>query len=263
MNCFRLVLSTCKDLPRCHAVRPALACARQLSATVLSYESKSTSKSSINSLFRYWTASTREFTKTAQTWQLAKHLSLGRPTRCTTHELQVQAGQLSRRSTLPKGGSSHGLPATCRQGLPRYCLPPDRSTLALRSRGFQTSSHPQHFRMYSVEALNLMPPDYIVYGILGLNVGVFALWQLEGLQKLMITHFTTSYNHLRTGHLHTLLTSGVSHRDLSHLFSNMFTFYFFGTSLAYSLGGTKVRQAAPSLLGAQSWVHSYFTGAHL
>jgi hypothetical protein len=233
MNCFRLVFSTCNDVPRCHAVRPALACARQLSA-MLSYESKYTSK--INALFRlYCTNSTRVGSEIAQAWQLAQHVSPVRPTRCMTNGLQAQAGQLSRRFSI-LSRSSHGLPAIYRQGPPKHCQPS-----ALQSRGFQSSSRLQHFQMQNVGSLDLMPPEYIVYGILGLNLGVFALWQVEGLKTLMRLHFSTSYNHLRLGYLHTLLTSGVSHQNLSHLFSNMFTFYFFGTSLAYSLGGTKVR----------------------
>jgi hypothetical protein len=86
-----------------------------------------------------------------------------------------------------------------------------------------------------------IPPDNIVYGIMACNFGVFVAWQQPQLRRTMSAHFTTSYSHLRAGYLHTLLTSSVSHSSMAHMFSNMFTFYFFGNSLGNVIGAVRVR----------------------
>ena len=49
-----------------------------------------------------------------------------------------------------------------------------------------------------------------------------------------------SENALRQGRYHTLITSCFSHQAGGHLFSNMFTLYFFGQNLANVVGGTRV-----------------------
>ena len=55
-----------------------------------------------------------------------------------------------------------------------------------------------------------------------------------------IGHAVVSEGALRQGRLHTLVTSCFSHQSGGHLFANMFTFYFFGRSLANIVGGQKV-----------------------
>lgn len=84
-------------------------------------------------------------------------------------------------------------------------------------------------------------PETVVYVVMGANFAVFGLWQVACMQGTMHTHFTTSMSHLRMGLLHTLLTHSVSHATFPHLFTNMFTLYFFGTSLVHFLGPTRVR----------------------
>lgn len=85
-----------------------------------------------------------------------------------------------------------------------------------------------------------LPPDTVVYSIMLLNFGVFMAWQGPALRRFMSTHFTTSHSHMKAGYLHTLLTHAVSHAEPMHLFSNMFTFYFFGSSLGGIIGSGRV-----------------------
>ena len=93
-----------------------------------------------------------------------------------------------------------------------------------------------------MRSLQQIPPEYVVYGMMGLNAAVFVAWQLAGPRNFMYAHFCSSYAHLRGGYLHTLLTSSVSHSSLGHLFTNMFTFYFFGQSVVQHLGVARVRR---------------------
>jgi hypothetical protein len=85
-----------------------------------------------------------------------------------------------------------------------------------------------------------IPPSSIVYGLLAANLGVYALWQIPSASSFMYKHFVLSQSHIRLGYYHTLFTHAVSHQALDHLFMNMFTFYFFGTSLANYIGGVRV-----------------------
>ena len=105
------------------------------------------------------------------------------------------------------------------------------------SRGFKM----QNLSMW--QRLNSLQPDHVVYAIIGLNIAIFGLWQTAPCRGFMYTHFTTSFTHLKMGYLHTLLTSSVSQQTVGHLFSNMFTFYFFGTSLLSVIGTVRVRSA--------------------
>ena len=64
-------------------------------------------------------------------------------------------------------------------------------------------------------------------------------------QEVVSTHAcarcAASYGHVSHGYFHTLLTSAFSHHSMGHIFSNMFTFYFFGSSLAQIIGSARVR----------------------
>lgn len=94
--------------------------------------------------------------------------------------------------------------------------------------------------------LSSWQPETVVYAIMGVNFVVFGMWQIRCMQGIMNAHFVTSYQHMRHGYLHTLLTTSVSQQGLSHLFTNMFTFYFFGTNLVQVLGSIRVRTFTPS-----------------
>ena len=65
-------------------------------------------------------------------------------------------------------------------------------------------------------------------------------FSLQQILKFWYGHAVVSEGALRQGRLHTLVTSCFSHQSGGHLFANMFTFYFFGRSLANIVGGQKV-----------------------
>jgi hypothetical protein len=110
-------------------------------------------------------------------------------------------------------------------------------------RSFHSSG--AHQQQHLPGGLGGMPPEYLVFGIVGINALVYMGWQNPNLWGFLNTHFVSSMTHLRRGYLHTLLTSSASHQNFGHLFSNMFTLYFFGQSLVHVLGPVRVRASAP------------------
>lgn len=77
--------------------------------------------------------------------------------------------------------------------------------------------------------------DSMVYGLIIANVAVFMLWQVAD-SKFMKDNFTISLDNIKSGRLHTSITSAFSHRDLEHIGSNMIGLYFFGMSIGRSFG---------------------------
>lgn len=110
----------------------------------------------------------------------------------------------------------------------------------MQTRSFRSSASQQRYQISNASFLSSLPPEQVVYALIGVNVAVYGFWQINSLRGFMNTHFSTSYTHLRMGYFHTLLTSGVSQANLSHLFSNMFTLFFFGPHLAHGLGAARV-----------------------
>ena len=80
--------------------------------------------------------------------------------------------------------------------------------------------------------------DKVLYGLIAANIAGFFLWQSH--PGFMRQQATVSVNSIREGRIHTLLTSAFSHASLSHLFANMFTFYFFGRDIGMTFGGKRV-----------------------
>ncbi|KAH7476318.1 hypothetical protein PRIC1_000325 [Phytophthora ramorum] len=94
--------------------------------------------------------------------------------------------------------------------------------------------------------------DVVVLGLISANVGVTIAWmraqtpparhpvqQLRSFKPsmaTMLTHFTTSTQHLREGRYYTLLTAMFSQASLGHLGANMLGLYFFGKQLCDVLG---------------------------
>ena len=121
----------------------------------------------------------------------------------------------------------------------RHSLVPFQMPRGLQqwSSGRRSGIHIQNARMIG---MGPMRGETIVYGIMGANLATFAAWQVGCMQNFMHSHFCVSYTHLRMGYVHTLLTSSISQQTMPHLFTNMFTFYFFGTSLVNYLGPYRV-----------------------
>jgi len=81
--------------------------------------------------------------------------------------------------------------------------------------------------------------DSIIWGLMAVNGGILCLWQTANTyekQRFMFQHFTTSYMHIESGKLHTLLTAAFSHRDPMHFVINCVGMYFFGRPALYILG---------------------------
>ena len=84
-----------------------------------------------------------------------------------------------------------------------------------------------------------------LYAIIGINCGVWGAWQFAQDRdrqslKFMYQNFTISpFGIFREWRLHTAITSFFSHRDGWHLFSNMFTLFFFGKECLMVLGGQR------------------------
>ncbi|XP_033131938.1 rhomboid-like protein 16, chloroplastic [Brassica rapa] len=75
----------------------------------------------------------------------------------------------------------------------------------------------------------------VVFGLIIANAAVFAMWNVY--DKLwMVKNFVLSLKTLMTGRIHTLITSGFSNVDTSQLIVNMFGVYYFGSSIARTLG---------------------------
>ncbi|KAF6762766.1 hypothetical protein DFP72DRAFT_876882 [Ephemerocybe angulata] len=97
--------------------------------------------------------------------------------------------------------------------------------------------------------LNNLNHNAIIYGIIGLNVGVFGMWyltqskyKLEGDARPLIwmyQNFTNSWGNLRAGRVWTAITSCFSHKDFSHILFNGFTFFFMAPVVLQILGGRR------------------------
>lgn len=88
---------------------------------------------------------------------------------------------------------------------------------------------------------------HVVTGVVSVNVAVYTVWQVAaqtgnvGLRSWMAKHFLTSWQHLRRGRGHTLLTSGVSHKEPLHLFLDMMSLHSFERATVGHSGALKVR----------------------
>lgn len=102
-----------------------------------------------------------------------------------------------------------------------------------RSPGWLSSS--SNFLRGAPWAHWLPSADGMLLTIISTNVAVFLIWQLAD-PSFMMDHFTVSLDNLKSGRLHTLLTSAFSHRGNGHLLGNMIGLYFFGSSISSMFG---------------------------
>ncbi|XP_077224134.1 RHOMBOID-like protein 12, mitochondrial isoform X1 [Tasmannia lanceolata] len=75
----------------------------------------------------------------------------------------------------------------------------------------------------------------VVLILIAVNVAVFILWRTAD-PIFMMNNFAVSIENIASGRFHTLVTSAFSHVKLSHLFSNMFGLYFFGSNIGHQFG---------------------------
>ncbi len=78
----------------------------------------------------------------------------------------------------------------------------------------------------------------VLYAILVANLGVYTLWHTVGLDHpdQMRDHFMLSVDTVFAGRVWTLLTSGLSHIDATHLIANMLAIYTFGRTIERVIG---------------------------
>ncbi|KAF9534438.1 hypothetical protein CPB83DRAFT_844247 [Crepidotus variabilis] len=94
--------------------------------------------------------------------------------------------------------------------------------------------------------MNKIPQNTVFYGIIGLNGAVFTMWffakekyKQEGDPNSLVwmqQNFTNSWQNLSSGRFWTPLSSCFSHRDISHILFNGFTFFFIGPPVLTLLG---------------------------
>jgi len=98
-----------------------------------------------------------------------------------------------------------------------------------------------------------IPPDYFLFGILGINGAVFAAWSYvqmfqntsygppsaKWLGRWLQDNFINSYENLRNGRFWTLVTSTFSHAQPGHAFFNGLTFWFLAPTALTVLGNTQ------------------------
>ncbi|KAF7849257.1 hypothetical protein BT93_L1044 [Corymbia citriodora subsp. variegata] len=77
--------------------------------------------------------------------------------------------------------------------------------------------------------------DNVVLGLIITNVAVFMLWQIAN-RSFMMKNFTISLDNVKSGRLHTLITSAFSHMTMEHLIYNMIGLYFFGYNIGRNFG---------------------------
>lgn len=91
---------------------------------------------------------------------------------------------------------------------------------------------------YERRHILLSDPNTVLWGLIGINAAVFAMWRSNIVPRdQMRSHFTTSAHAVFTGKVHTLLMSAFSHAEPSHLATNMIALYFFGRGIGQHLGG--------------------------
>ncbi|XP_021761453.1 RHOMBOID-like protein 12, mitochondrial isoform X1 [Chenopodium quinoa] len=77
--------------------------------------------------------------------------------------------------------------------------------------------------------------DSVVYGLIFANAAIFLLWRVLP-RDFMFRNFTISVDNIKSGRIHTLLTSAFSHINMEHIGSNMLGLYFFGSSIGSVFG---------------------------
>ncbi|KAG7399579.1 hypothetical protein PHYBOEH_008574 [Phytophthora boehmeriae] len=133
--------------------------------------------------------------------------------------------------------------------------PSVRSPLLARG-GVKRSEHVRHnlyhYRSSTQRPSRAVSGDVVVLGLISVNCVVTMAWfraqapppshraqqvrSFKPSMRTMLTHFTTSTQHLREHRYYTLLTAMFSQATLGHLGANMIGLYFFGRQMCDVLG---------------------------
>ncbi|RXK36879.1 hypothetical protein M231_05853 [Tremella mesenterica] len=121
----------------------------------------------------------------------------------------------------------------------------------------RTPRPPPGFIRRFLRRLDSYPSIWIIYGIIGLNVGVFLLWQYAwqsytqfrdpSLYLWMNRNFVMSEANIMAGRIWTLITSSFSHSSGQHIFINCLGLYF-------------MAPLAASLIGSSAFIGLYLSG---
>ncbi|SAM02903.1 hypothetical protein [Absidia glauca] len=97
--------------------------------------------------------------------------------------------------------------------------------------------------------VNNVDPNTVLWSVIGINVGVFGLWQYgissyrqfgdPALLEFMLDHFLNSPDGWEHHRWHTLLTSAFSHKNLDHLGINMLVLYSMGKGVIEAIGASR------------------------
>ncbi|MCL7038398.1 hypothetical protein MKW94_018719 [Papaver nudicaule] len=89
--------------------------------------------------------------------------------------------------------------------------------------------------------------DTVLWGLIGANAVVFTLWRIAD-PSFMIENFTVSLDNLKSGRVHTLITSAFGQINNLHFCSNVIGLFVFGNTIG-------------KLFGPQFLLKLYFAGA--
>ncbi|KAF9057275.1 hypothetical protein BJ165DRAFT_1330281, partial [Panaeolus papilionaceus] len=97
--------------------------------------------------------------------------------------------------------------------------------------------------------LDRIPQNTVFWGIMGLNAGVFLMWFMAQQKwqqerdpsaiRFMAKNFLNAWGNLVEGRIWTPLTCCFSHKDVSHILMNAFTFYFLSRNVLQMLGSRR------------------------
>ncbi|GAA5937513.1 hypothetical protein JCM3775_001250 [Rhodotorula graminis] len=98
------------------------------------------------------------------------------------------------------------------------------------------------------DRIDAVPGQYLVYGLIAVNVGVYGAWQYgnelalrfrdASWLKFLQRNFTVSWQNITSGRVWTLVTSAFSHEGTGHILVNMLSLYFMAPAVMAILGNT-------------------------
>ncbi|KAI9302578.1 hypothetical protein BJ944DRAFT_269746 [Cunninghamella echinulata] len=122
----------------------------------------------------------------------------------------------------------------------------DRSNTSLTEAMKRHNSNP--FRQVG-RVIDNMNPNTVLWSVIGLNVGIYGMWQYginnykqfgdPGTLNFMLKHFMNSSDAWSNGRWHTMLTSAFSHKDLNHLGINMLVLYSIGQGVIEAISASR------------------------